>query len=405
MVGLATALQLQRPDCEVTLVDRLAPGEGTSSGNAGIFATSAVHPEAMPGFWRDIPALLLDRDAPVRLRPRHALRFAPWLLRFLAQTRPQAAERASRAISTLSARGLAHWDRLIAASGAEHLIRRRGLLYVYETPGQFDGALDDDRYRDRRGVAREVIRGDALRDLEPDLAPGLAGGILAPGAAHTTSPLALSRALHAQFLQQGGRFLQQTVTDFEFTGDRVSGVRTLGEAHPGLPADAVFVTAGAWSAELAARLGSPVPLESERGYHLRMPDPGVALQRAVLFPGRGFAATPMADGLRLAGTVEFAGLEAPPDHARARLMLRHARQLLPSLRGDGIDPWMGHRPSVPDSVPVIGRSPHHPNAYFGFGHGHLGLTQAAITGAMLSALADGRPPPVPLAPHAIDRRW
>lgn len=401
VVGLATALQLQRADCEVTLIDRLAPGTGTSSGNAGIFATASVHPEGMPGFWKEIPALLLDPAAPVRLRPGHALRLLPWFLRFLANTRAAPAERASIAIAALSSAAMRDWDRLIAAAGAEHLVRRHGLLYAWETADGFEQGLADSRWRDRRGVAWEAVSGAELRDLEPGLGPHMAGGIHIAGAAHTTSPLALSRALFAQFLQQGGRFEQGEVTGFEFEGDRPSAVR----AGALVPADELFVTAGAFSGDLAARLGSRVPLDTERGYHIMVPSPGVSLQRSVLFPALGFAATPMADGLRLAGTVEFAGLRAPPDFERARRMLRLARRVLPGLGEHGVEPWMGHRPSLPDSVPVISASPRHPNVFFGFGHGHLGLTQAAITGAMLAALADGRPTPVPAQPYRIDRRW
>ncbi|HSG91404.1 MAG TPA: FAD-dependent oxidoreductase [Pseudomonadales bacterium] len=403
VVGLATALQLQGEGCAVTLVDRLAPGTGTSRGNAGIFSTGSVHPEGMPGFWKEIPSLVLRRDAPVHLRPAYAPAFAPWLLRFLANTSAARAEQASQAISALSSIAMRDWDRLIAASGAEHLVVRRGVLYAWESAASLAAGIEDSTWRDRRGVAWEVLRGSELHEVEPALSPHLAGGIRIAGAAHTTSPLALSRALFAQFRQQGGRFEQAEVTDFERRAERITGVRLNGGTT--LAADEVFVTAGAWSKDLARRLGSRVPLETERGYHIMVPSPGVSLRQAVLFPAHGFAATPMAEGLRLAGTVEFAGLRAAADPARAQLMLRLAQRLLPGVGEEGVDPWMGHRPSLPDSVPVISPSPQLANVWFGFGHGHLGLTQAAITGAMLAAMADGRPTPVPAAAYRIDRRW
>lgn len=357
----------------------------------------------MPGFWKEIPSLVLRRDAPVHLRPAYAPAFAPWLLRFLANTSAARAEQASQAISALSSIAMRDWDRLIAASGAEHLVVRRGVLYAWESAASLAAGIEDSTWRDRRGVAWEVLRGSELHEVEPALSPHLAGGIRIAGAAHTTSPLALSRALFAQFRQQGGRFEQAEVTDFERRAERITGVRLNGGTT--LAADEVFVTAGAWSKDLARRLGSRVPLETERGYHIMVPSPGVSLRQAVLFPAHGFAATPMAEGLRLAGTVEFAGLRAAADPARARLMLRLAQRLLPGVGEEGVDPWMGHRPSLPDSVPVISPSPQLANVWFGFGHGHLGLTQAAITGAMLAAMADGRPTPVPAAAYRIDRRW
>jgi D-amino-acid dehydrogenase len=168
--------------------------------------------------------------------------------------------------------------------------------------------------------------------------------------------------------------------------------------------DELFITAGAYSKELARLLGSSMLLDTERGYHLLLPQPEISLRRPVLFPPQAFAATMMTEGLRLAGTVEFAGLSAAPDYRRAFGMAVHARRLLPGLKGEGQSPWMGYRPSLPDSLPVISRSPWFNNVYFGFGHGHLGLTMAAVTGATLAAMAAGESPPVDTSPYRIDRK-
>lgn len=401
IVGICTALYLQEHGYQITLIDRLPPGEGTSAGNAGIVSVGSVHPEAMPGIWKEIPHMVLQRMAPVTLRPTYLPRFLPWFSRFLASSSRHRAEASSVAIHALSSRALEYLQPLVTRAGAEALLRQEGSLYVYETPAQFAKARADCAYYDRRGVDYRIVDAAALAQLEPGLRSGLAGAVLTPGAAHTLSPLALSRSLFGLMQRQGGVFIQAEVNDFVSSGGRITAVRT----DVTLPCDQVFITAGAYSQRLARQLGSPVPLDTERGYHLQLANPGIELRRPLLFVGRAFAATSMQDGLRLAGTVEFAGLKAPPNYARARILAQQAAALLPGLNTTGGKAWMGYRPSLPDSVPVISGSPHFQNVYFGFGHGHLGLTQAAVTGAILAALAAGTETPVATSHYRIDRGY
>ena len=400
VVGLSTALALQRTGVSVTLIDRLAPGSGTSSGNAGIIATSSVHPEAMPGLLTSLPSMLLSPRGPVRLRPSFLLQQFPWLLRFLAQARPRRAEAASVATSALSKPALRFWDGLLQQVGLPSPFTRKGLLYAYGSPRAFAAALRDNAYRTRRGVPFEILDGAAARALEPALAPSLAGAIYAPEVAHHPWPQSLSDQLFERFRARGGHFVQGAVAALTRAGRqvRVHGLAT------SLVADQLFLCAGAYSATLAKQLGWSVPLATERGYHILHPDPGLELTRSVLFPELGFAATPMAEGLRLAGTVELASLEAPPAWERAKVLSRNALEMLPTLKGPGVKPWLGFRPSLPDSLPVLGAAPDAPGGvFFAFGHGHLGLTQAAVSAACLAALAEGEAPPLDLAPYRINR--
>ncbi len=401
IVGLATALSLQESGRQVVLIDRLLPGEGTSSGNAGIISTGAVHPESMPGMWKEIPAMTLNWMAPVRLRPSYLFEFLPWLVRFLRNGNVQTAEQASIAISALSASALEHFQPLLSKAGAQQLIRQHGTLYVYETKAEFAKAKEECAYRDRRGVVYQLLDGVALHKLEPSLSVNLAGAILTPNSAHTISPLALSQKFFELFSQQGGEYIQEQVSGFTCDGSTVAAI----QAEQEIDVDEVFVTAGAYSGVLAKQLGSKVPLDTERGYHLMLPRPGMDLHHNLIFPVRGFAATSMQDGLRLAGTVEFAGLDAAPDYSRAEHLAKCAANVLPGLQTKEGVCWMGFRPSVPDSIPVISASPHYQNVFFGFGHGHLGLTQSAITGAILAALAGDKETPVDCEPYRIDRRW
>jgi D-amino-acid dehydrogenase len=401
IVGLCTALYLQERGRRVTLIDRGGPGEGTSSGNAGIVSAGSCHPEAMPGIWRDIPEMVLHPMAPVVLRPGYLPRFLPWLRRFLAASSAPRAEAASIAIHALSSRAMDFLMPLVKRAGAAYLLRQDGLLYVHESAAQFERAKRNCAYYERRGVDVRLLGGEELREFEPALRPGIAGAVFIPAAGHTVSPLALSRALFQLFEQQGGEFKRDTVRGFVTKDGSISAVQASSE----LACDEVFVTAGAWSHRLAALLGSRVPLDTERGYHQQLPDPRITLGRSMLFPARGFAATSMQHGLRLAGTVEFAGLAAAPDYARARVLAEQALELFPGLNVAGGTSWMGYRPSLPDSNPVISASPRFSNVFFGFGHGHLGLTQSAVTGAMLAAMACGEESPVNPAPYRIDRRF
>jgi D-amino-acid dehydrogenase len=206
--------------------------------------------------------------------------------------------------------------------------------------------------------------------------------------------------LARHFVERGGRFVQERVLGFHLGADGPTHVVTDAARHP---ADAVVITAGAFSRPFAQDLGSEVPLDTERGYHVQLPDPGVEVRLPMLVPARGFAITPMAGGLRCAGTVELGGLKAPPNYARADVILRHAKALLPGLKDKGVERWMGHRPSLPDSLPVISASPRYRNVFFGFGHGHLGLTLGAVTGRLIADLTVGETPAIDLSPFRVDR--
>ncbi|MBT8148024.1 MAG: FAD-binding oxidoreductase [Gammaproteobacteria bacterium] len=402
IVGLATALYLQEKGRAVSMFDPLPPGEGTSSGNAGIISTGSLFPEAEPGIWKQFPGMILDPLAPVCVRPGSLPGLLPWLLRFLSRSSQQKFESGTRSIAPLSTRALEFLDPLVKKAEAETLLRREGIIYVYAEVGQFQKAQTRCQLRDRLGSDYRIVEGRELRDLLPCLRDGLAGGIVIPSAAFTVSPLALSRKLFDLFKSQGGEYLQGEVSGFDTVGQSCKAIKANGDSHPG---DEIFITAGAYSGALARQLGSKVPLVTERGYHLMLPNPELTVDGSLILVEKGLAVTPMLDGLRLAGTVELAALDEPANYKRAWKLAQYAEELLPGLNTEGGEPWMGYRPSVPDSVPVISRSPNYDNVFYGFGHGHLGLTQAAITGAMLAAMAEGVNPPEPGHSYRIDRSW
>jgi len=293
---------------------------------------------------------------------------------------------------------------LVSAAGAEDLVHRLGHLYVYRSAG----SLEKDRLawelRRENGVEIDEFDADELRQLEPALSRDYVRGLLVRENGHTSNPLKLVERLLEHFLRSGGEIVRARAHGFRLDGRRLAAIQTdTGD----LPAEAAIVCAGAHSKPLAAALGDRVPLETERGYHLMISDPESMPQIPTADADGKFVATPMATGLRFAGTVELAGLAAPPDWRRAHILLAQGRKMLPGLPvshpEERISVWMGHRPSLPDSLPVLGPSRATPDVVYAFGHGHVGMTAAPMTGKLVADLVAGRPPSIDIAPYAAGR--
>jgi D-amino-acid dehydrogenase len=394
IVGTCVARALQRAGRRVTLVDAEAPGNGTSFGNAGYIAYNYVRPMARGEVVAKVPSMLLDPDAPLNIRWRSLPAVTPWLLRFLAATRPAQVERGSRALAALSRDTNAAWRVEQQASGLGELFRSRGCLYVYTTDAGFRDGAHERELEAANGVRLEILDGDGARRLAPGLSPEVRHGVYIPEGMHTLDPHRTVTTLAERFAAEGGRIERARVTGFASGDGRVGTVQTTGGD---LAADAVVIAAGRASRELTPMLGFRAPLVAERGYHVMLEPDGLAFDMPVTWAERGFYLTPMREGLRLAGTVEFATPEAPPTWHRADLLERQARRIVPGLRGKEKSRWMGMRPTLPDYVPAIGRAPHHANVYCAYGHQHVGLTFAAITARHIATLMDGGSLPPDLA--------
>ncbi len=401
MIGVCCALFLQRDGFTVTLIDRQGPGEGASYGNGSMLTCEAVVPIQTPGIvWR-VPAMLLDPLGPLRVRWGYLPRLMPWLMRFVAESRWPRVEAASIALARLLDQALLDFDPLLRQAGAEAMVRRTGFLMVYESEAGFRRAAPLIDLQRRRGVEMEILDAETLRAREPNLAPIFARAIHYPEVAQALDVFRLVQVLAESFIAQGGTLKREEVRDFAFASDRkVEAVVTDQGRHP---CDALVVAAGAWSRSLVRRLGSDTLLDTERGYSVLMPDPGVVPNTPLYSTERGVVFSPMEIGLRVAGTVELGGLEATPDWRRAEVLLTHARRWLPGLNTEGVEPWIGFRPLMPDSVPVISGSPRYDNAFFAFGHGHGGIGLGARTGRLIADLAAGRSPNIDMAPYRVDR--
>jgi D-amino-acid dehydrogenase len=404
MVGVCAASWLQRDGNSVFLIEPGNPGEGASFGNAGAFNGSSVTPMAIPGVVRNVPRWLMDPLGPLSLRWSYLPAILPYLIRFVRSATPEKVRAQAAALRPLVGPTVSLVRELAREAGAEDLIHQRGHLYVYRS----QAALAKDGFawalRRDNGVVVDEFDADELRQLEPVLSRDYVRGLLVRENGHTSNPLGLVTRLVEQFRRQGGEIVQARALGFRLDGQRLTAIRSdVGE----LPADAAIVCAGAHSKPLAASLGDPVPLETERGYHLMIKDPEVMPHIPTADADGKFVATPMALGLRFAGTVELAGLAAPPDWRRSRILLTHGRRMLPGLAVDypeeRLTMWMGHRPSLPDSLPVLGRSRASPDVIYAFGHGHVGMTAAPMTGRIVADLVAGRPASIDIAPFAPGR--
>jgi D-amino-acid dehydrogenase len=404
MIGVTTACFLLRQGHEVELVDPNPPGEGTSFGNAGCFNGSSVVPLAMPGSIRHVFTWLRDPLGPLSLPLTYLPSAAPWLIRFIRAGTPKKVAAQARALRTLLQDGIETLAPLLREAGATDLVQRLGHLFVYRTLAGWQNDQAAWRLRADNGIHWDEFDAAELRQLDPNLSREYVKGALVRENGHTVNPHRLVNSLAAAFQRAGGSLLRRHVVGFEVAGDRLKALRC---TDGPLAADAAVLAAGIWSRPLAAELGDRVPLETERGYHLMIRDPEVSPRIPVADADGKFVATPMELGLRLAGTVELAGLKAPPNWQRARVLLTHARRMYPALSPayaeDRLSMWMGHRPSLPDSLPVIGASRQTPDVVYAFGHGHIGMACAAKTGATVAQMLSGETPQVDVAAFSARR--
>lgn len=400
VVGLAAAAHLQMRGARVTVIDPGPPGEGASFGNAGCLSRASVVPLGLPGMWKKVPGYLTDPQGPFRIDWRYAHRIAPWLWQLQQATRIDRVNAIADALQPILDPCVAEWRELAGWAGVPELIRQDGYAFVYESEAAFNGDRLGRELRSARGVQVEVLTGGQIREFDPALSPRLTHMTLMPQQGHVPNPWRLSKALADRLRAGGAEFASAAATAFESSGGRVSAVVT---AAGRVAVDAVVVACGAHSAPLAAQLGARVPLETERGYHVMLPARGGS-PRIPVCSGEGkFFATPMETGLRVAGTVELAGLQRPPNFARADILPGLAKRMLPDIDDSVATRWMGHRPSLPDSLPVLGRAPAFSNAFFDFGHGHVGLSAAPRCGRAIAELVCSGEAGLDLRPYAAER--
>jgi D-amino-acid dehydrogenase len=400
IVGVATAAYLKRDGHDVTIVDMRPPGEYCSFGNAGILSPGSCVPLATPGIHWKVPGYLADPMGPLTIRWGYLPKAAPWLLRFLAASTPQRVEQIADGLRPLLRQTFDAYEPLVQHAGVEDLIRRTGYVVVYEKRQSYLGDAIAWKLRRDRGVILEELDDAGIKKLVPQLTGHYEVGIYLPEQGFVANPERLTKSIAQQFELDGGVILQREVRDIEVGAD---GPRALITDGGRIPVETLVICAGSHSNEFTAKLGDRLPLEAERGYHVTFSDPRMWLPMPIFMPEHKLFVTPMEMGLRVAGQTEFAGIHAEPNYARADILARHMQRVFPGISTADMTKWMGRRPSMPDSLPVIGRATRFANTYYAFGHGHVGLCSGAPTGRLIADLVAGRAPSIDMTPYRPER--
>lgn len=399
VVGLATAIYLQKAGYRVTLIDREAPGMGASFGNAGLFADYARLPFSKFAMLRNMPGMLMDKTSPLSMQGSYLPELMPYGWEFFKACFPARYEQGKAALKALHQHVPEADNQLFSMTGASDLVKAEGVLGLFASEQGFaDAQAGDLQERRDQGVNMEFLNAGQVQELEPDLSAFHAGGVYYPDARFTISPVELSRRYAGHITANGGDIVQDEIQALQPVGEGV----LVQLSDTTVRFDQVVVCTGVASSDMLETLGVKMPLVSERGYHLTLDTGARALSRPVGWLDKAVFLTPMKDGVRLAGTAEFASQDTPLNPERALTMLEHAKVMMGqelSIRNT----WVGSRPSTPDSLPVIGPLAKYPRIKVAFGHGHLGLTFAAITGKLISEAVQGKTPAVDLQPFAAER--
>ncbi len=403
IIGVSTAAFLQRTGYRVTLIDRLPPGEGCSFGNAGGVAFAEIMPAMNPGVYRKLPGWLLDPSGPLTIRWSYLPKALPWFMAAARNTLPHRMKSITAARADLAPRVVSDFETLLKTAGHHSLMVYQDTLKLYDTPAQFNGDAHERAVKKSHGFECQTFTGDECREMEPAIAKTVVHGAFHGGWYFVKNPERVVKSIAEQVVRNGGEIVADDVSAVYSADGKATGLSLKQRGE--FPIDRLVVCAGAYSHLLAQQLGEKVLLEAERGYHMVLPNSGISLSRTLTYARTPGAATPMDMGLRLAGTDEFAGLDAAPNWARADALWKVFKRVLPGLNEPdaATTRWMGRRPGTPDSLPVIGPSKRASNVWYGFGHGHMGLTWGPSTGRLISELMTGIKSNIDLSPFRVDR--
>lgn len=388
IVGICCALALQERGMQVRLIDRGAPGQETSFGNAGIISPWSIIPQAMPGVWKTIPRLLMMKDGPLNVRPSFWPKMIPWGLQFLANSTEKKARSISQTMEVLCAPSIDLFRRHLAGTGHENLVQDSYYIHAFRQADRATLESLDYKIRRERGGDLVLVGADELRGLEPALSPDFKAAVLIKGQARAVSPGGIGNVLADKAKQQGAEFIRAQINGLHRDAN---GAWIIATDTADLTAKRIIIAAGVWSADLLKPLGLKLPLVAERGYHVAFPNPGVTLAHSVMDVDAKIVASTMTDGLRVAGSAEFGAIDAPADPRKKALLVKQSQAIMPCLNTSDTQFWMGRRPSFPDSLPAVGPITGHDGLYAAFGHSHYGLMMAPKTGEIIADMIAGVP--------------
>jgi len=404
VIGAASALALQRNGHDVILVDKTEPCSGASFGNAGAIVNGSCVPTATPGILFDVISMIGQKHSPLSIKLSYLHKVFPWLLRFILQGRPSQFYQNALHLHSLSKNAVDCWRLLTDKTTLWSQFRSSGWLKVYESESTFSKTSLSRELFDKMGTKYEILDSESIRDLEPNLAPIYKNGFYQKDCLSIINPQKLVEDMVSLFVAQGGRYKQFAVKEIKLDKNKV----TLSGINGNITASKVVIASGAWSRQLAKQLGDNIPLDTERGYHIMLPTSGAdLLNRPVVNGEHSFVLSPMETGLRMTSQVELAGLKAEPNYTRIRGLMPLAKQMLPKLEQKEESVWMGFRPSIPDSLPVIGFSSRSKNVLYAFGHQHLGMTLGAVTGLLVADMLSNKTVEIDVFPYRATRfnKW
>ena len=378
--GVCNALFLQKKGFKVTLFDRDEPGNSASYGNAGHFSPYSSVPLNRPDVITDVPAMLLSSRGPLALKWNYVYKMIPWFLRFLLNCSERKMMHTAKNMHQILNLSLSAFDELFEAIDLNGLVENKGVLYVWNDKNLKSRELEI-KIREELGVKQQILTPKDIHDLEPNIKPFYHGGVYYDYARHTRNPKKILLKLLDNFMKNDGKFLKLNVQELNFDDDKP----VIRSDVQRFVFDKLVIACGAFSKRLTDKLHENIPLDTERGYHVHFKDCDHLISRPVVYLNRGFGMTPMEQGLRVVGTVEFGGLDNPLSKSRIKNLIINAKDMLDGLP-EHEDEWLGFRPSLPDLLPVLGPSKNYKNVFYSFGHNHLGWTLGAISGKIISKM-------------------
>ena len=396
--GISNALFLQKKGFQVTIFDRDDPGSPAASyGNAGHFSPYASLSLNRTDVLADVPAMLLSSTGPLALKWNYVPKMIPWFLKFISNTSKNKMMHTARNMHQILDLALPAYDELFDEIDIEGLVENKGILYIWNKKDLKSRELEIS-VRNELGVKQQLVSKNEIHDLEPNIKPFYHGGVYYPYARHARNPKKILLKLFELFLKKGGKFKKLDIKKVEFNND-LPILKTDSDAYS---FDKIVIACGAFSKKLTDNLGEKIPLDTERGYHVHFKDCDHLLNRPVIFSNRGFGITPMEQGLRVVGTVEFGGLDNPLSKSRIKNLINNAKYMLGDLPAHE-DEWLGFRPTLPDFLPVMGPSKKYKNVFYCFGHHHLGWTLGPISGKIVSGMIAKENTNLDLDPYSSNR--
>ena len=387
IIGICTAYFLQKSGFKVTIIDKEDPGTMTSFGHACTFADYASIPVNSPSLLSQIPSMLFKRDSPLTIDFFYLIKNMPWALKFLKNCRKDKVEKIANSLANFLKHSQLSYDEIFKEVEVSEYIKNEENIYLFDSQKAYDDYKYATLLRKKNNVKVVELSKNEIHDLEPNLAPVYYSGQLFVGSRHTTNPLSISRKIFENFLLRGGKYIKENVKNVSQKENSIE----VSLENKRIECDEMIICAGAWSNIIANMVGENFPLDTERGYHVLFETDQQLINRPIAWSESGFYLIQIEDGIRAAGTVEIAGLNKSPNNQRTNMIERQSRKILPQL-GKVKSTWMGRRPTLPDALPIIGRSEKNKNILFAFGHQHIGWTLAAVTGKAINELIKGNKP-------------